>query len=363
VLIHGALYEVWIAATMVWSGFDLRLEDESDRRQTHCEFTATSKRSRKSYSVEAKVCDPGNIGGDRGRDRALRRQLSRALGKQAAHPRIVFIDLNEPRPAEGVDPAEWLKSRARILRRQERALPNAPAAFVFLTNYPYRYHLDSTDVPRQGVLEGFKVPKLKFDAPFTSLRELGDFREEHADLDRLQAALGAMQIPATLDGQPPSRVFGRDAARVLIGEKYELPTEGGRTAVGELTQGIVNEHAKEIIGVFVLEDGTNIICKMPISDDELAAYRESPETFFGIEQPVTKGLKEPIELYEWLLNCCRDMSKETLLESLAGHPDIGRLRDLPRGELAKIYAESCVLLTVAQGNAAKTSGQSPRGGA
>jgi len=351
VLIYGALYEVYVAATMIWSGFTLRLEDESDGSTTHCEFTATSKRSGKGYSVEAKVCDPGNLGNDGRSDRALRRQLARALRKKANYSRIVFIDLNAHHPPAGADPGEWLKSRARALRRQENSLPDAPPAAVFLTSFPYRYHLDDSDVPRMGIVEGFKMAKLKFDTPFTSLRELGDFRQDNADIDRLQETFGKMQIPSTLDGELPSRAFGKGEARVLIGERFELPAQDGRTVIGELAQGIVDEHGKRIVGVFEVDGIANVICSMPISDEELAAYRESPETFFGVKQEVTKVVKEPIELYEFMLASYRNTPKEKVLEWMAGHPEIERLRALPQSELAKIYCEGCALSVMQPRNA------------
>jgi hypothetical protein len=67
VQIFGALYEVIIAAAMIRAGFALELENESDGSQTHCEFTATSKANGKRFSVEVKVCDPGNVGGEKNR--------------------------------------------------------------------------------------------------------------------------------------------------------------------------------------------------------------------------------------------------------------------------------------------------------
>jgi len=347
VLIYGALYEVYVAATMIWCGFTLRLEDEGDGSTTHCEFTATSKRTSKSYSVEAKVCGPGNQVDDGRSDRAVRRQLARALRKKANHPRIVFIDLNTYLPPKGADPAEWLKSRAKALRRQERSLRNAPPAVVFLSSFPYRFQLDGTDIQRIGIVEGFKISKLKFDTPFTSLRELGDFREENADIDRLQDAFGKIRIPSTLDGELPSRAFGKGKERVLIGEKFEIPMEDGRIVVGELVQGSVDEHNKKILGIFQVDGVANVICSMPISEDELAAYRESPETFFGVKQDITKIAKEPIELYEFMLASYRNTPKEKLLEWMAGHPGIAHLRELPQNELAKIYCEGCVLSSMA----------------
>jgi hypothetical protein len=340
---YGALYEVFVAATMVYCGFELRLENEGDGNTTHCEFTATSKASGKSYSVEAKVCDPGNLGADRNGDRALRRQLARALRKKASHPRLVFIDLNVTGPDAGADAAEWLMSRARVLRRQERALPHAPPAVVFLTAYPYRYLLESVNVPRLCITEGFKIPHLKFDAVFTSLRAYGDFREEYGAVNRIMNTFCKMQIPVTLDGQPPARAFGSGNRRVLIGERYELPGQDGRILVGELTHGIVMEQEKRVMGVFNVEGLDYVTGSMPITDEELAAYRESPETFFGVKQEQSKRANEPIEFYEWALACYRLTPKERLLEFLAGHPDVERLKDLPQLELAKIYSEAVTL--------------------
>ncbi len=351
VQIYGALYEVYVAASMVWAGFVLRLEDEADGSTTHCEFTATSKRTGKSYSVEAKVCDPGNLGNHNRSDHAVRRQLARALKKQANHPRIIFIDLNAYRPPVGADATEWLQDRARALRRQERVLPEAPPAAVFLTSFPYRYHLESTDVPRMGFVEGFKMPKVKFDTPFT-LRGLGDAREENTDIDQLQQALGTMNVPVTLDGELRSRAFGKGNARVLVGEKFELPTQDGRTVVGELVQGIVSEQEKKIVGVFEVDGVADVICTMPISDDELAAYRESPETFFGVKQHVTKQLNQPIEVYQWLLDTHSKTPREKLLEFFVGHPDFERLKDVPQLELAKIYCEAMALSMLPQMRAA-----------
>jgi hypothetical protein len=116
--VYAALYEVWVTATMIWAGFDLELEDEGDGRKTHCEFTATSRETRRRYSVEVKVFRPGGRAGD-GRDR-VNRQLSRALGKQADHERIIFIDLNEANPPIGEAGAEWLKRRAWTTRDKRK---------------------------------------------------------------------------------------------------------------------------------------------------------------------------------------------------------------------------------------------------
>lgn len=84
---QGARYETYVAGTMIRAGFDIEFENEDDRQSTHVEFTATCKKSGRSFSVEAKR---RNVKGNTGRFR-LGRLLQSALRKEAKHPRVVFI--------------------------------------------------------------------------------------------------------------------------------------------------------------------------------------------------------------------------------------------------------------------------------
>ena len=130
---HGAYYETLVAAWFILAGFDLTLEDESDPTNSHCEFTARSTNSGKTYSVEAKSRGPNKDHLDVGN------QLVKALRKAAAHPRIVMIDVNVPH-----DPARtaevWVQELARGLKGREPTLTingeSAPSAFVVVTNHP-----------------------------------------------------------------------------------------------------------------------------------------------------------------------------------------------------------------------------------
>jgi hypothetical protein len=124
-------------------------------------------------------------------------------------------------------------------------------------------------------IEGFKIPRLRSDAPFTSLRELSDFNAEHADPTRFAQTLIEMQIPSTLDGELPSRAFDpHREARILIGERYLVPDADGREVPGELVSAAVTESDMSMAAVMRLNDGTHLIVRMPITQDELNAYRE-----------------------------------------------------------------------------------------
>jgi hypothetical protein len=345
VQIFGALHEVIIAAAMIRAGFDLELENEGDGSQTHCEFTATSKTTGKRFSVEVKVCDPGRTETKDGRPRTFR-QLCRALSKTANHPRIVCIDLNRPMQSRATpqEVEQLLKAEIKRARQQENTLKlnglPAPSAYVVLSIFPFRFDLEGTHHPRGALLEGFKIPRLASDAPFTSLRELSEFNVEHADPSRFAQTLVEMQIPSTLDGELPSRAFGaRDPdAPILIGARYLVKDGEGRDVAGELVSGIVDQNQMCVVAVMRLDDANHIITRIPVSEGELNIYRDSPETFLGAYEPSNKA-ETPVELYERILSVYSQTPRERLLGFLSGHPNIEAFRRLPQMELAKLYAE------------------------
>jgi hypothetical protein len=159
-----------------------------------------------------------------------------------------------------------------------------------------------------------------------------------ADWD--EPELVQMQIPSTLDGELPSRAFGeRDReAPIQIGARYIVKDREGRDVTGELLSGVVHENQMSVVGVLRLDDGNHIMTKMPITEGELNAYRDSPETFFGAYEPSTKA-ETPVEVYERMLSVYGQTPRERLLEFLSGHPNFEAFCQLSELELAKIYAE------------------------
>jgi hypothetical protein len=344
VQIFGALHEIIIAAAMIRAGFELELENEADGSETHCEFTATSKFTGKKFSVEVKVCNPGTSGENDGRPRTFR-QLSHALSKAAKYPRIVCIDLNRPASGNGGPQVaeQLIKREMRRIRQNENNLKingnPSPPAYVVLSNFPFRYDLQGSGYVRAALLAGLKIPGLNEEAvAFTSPRALSEFRAGHVDPFRFVRTLVTMQIPGTLDGELPAKVFGDTASRLLVGERYLVKDAGGRDVAGELVQALVREAEKNIVGLFRLEDGSTVICQIPIAEVELKVYRESPETFFGVYEPKVQP-KDPGEWYEWFLSAYQTTPREGLLRLLADQADIETLRDYPQLELAQLYAD------------------------
>lgn len=344
VQIFGAMQEVLVASALIRAGFELKLEDETDGSRTHVEFIATSKETGKSFSVEIKVCDPGRLSGQQSSSRTVR-QLSRALSKQADHPRLVWIDLNRP-PLPDENPervGEMLKGEVKRIQTQAPHLKingtSAPPTYIMLSNWPFKHQLGKGTVQRAGLLTGIGIDKMGEDVPFYSLRELAEFRAEHQDMFRMGKEFAYMTIPHTLDGSLPAKAFGKPGQQpILIGERYLVPTQDGTEAPGELLSAQVNEQAKNVMATVRLDEGATILCTMPLSDEELALYRDSPETFFGKYEP-RNNVKHPVELYEWILKVYKCTPREKLEEWMKGHIDPAILAKMPREELLKRYAE------------------------
>ncbi|MBI4219895.1 MAG: hypothetical protein HY682_07125 [Chloroflexi bacterium] len=169
---QGARYETYVAAAFVRAGFDVVLEDESDRSTTHCEFVATHRATGTRYSVEAKsrhrpgfLGQPGAAPEVKGIEADISSLLVQALRKRAEHERVVFIDVNVPPQKGSLFESDWFRKAASQVRRLETTLRGAdmlPPAFVFLTNSPYHYVPPDVDEPGKAVVfTAIHMPEFK----------------------------------------------------------------------------------------------------------------------------------------------------------------------------------------------------------
>jgi hypothetical protein len=342
---QGARYETYVAGTLIRAGFDIEFEDEDDRRSTHVEFTAICRKSGQKYSVEAKR---RNVTNDTGRFR-LGRQLQNALRKKANHPRIVFIGADFidllGTTNDGMMP-QLLKKALLDLRGFEGRSQNGkllPPAYLFVTCRPHDRDLDGTNVRSAVMAEGFQIPDFKMDRAFSSPRVAHQSRKAHADMHQLLDSIQIhSEIPTTFDGTAPELAFSKQEPRLIVGETYLVRDSNGFERPGKLTTATVVVEQSMAYVVHLLASGESIIGTVPLSPEELAAYRRHPETFFGVELPISKRSETPMELFDFFLEGYRDTPKERLLELMANHRDIGELMTLSKQDLNEIYAERCV---------------------
>lgn len=247
---RGAHYETYVAATFMRAGFTVEFEDEQDRRSTHCEFVATHKSGR-AYSVEAKR-----------RHRDVERPLSKlrigthlfaALEKRAAHPRVVFIDMNMATPMDEDQVKALIFGGAaqvsKFERTQRKANPFDPA-YVFLTNQPIPADLDAPPPPAAAVASSYRIPDFAFHAPFKSLLDMHRARIRHRDMHDLFESMGRYtSVPATFDGENPELAFREDQpAPLVVGKTYEVPLGNGTVGPGLLVEATMMEAEKKGVG-------------------------------------------------------------------------------------------------------------------
>lgn len=337
----GARHEVFVAAAFVRAGFTIEFEDEGDTTTSHVEFTATHQKSNRKYSVEAKHC-AGH--------KRIGRRLSGALRKAANHPRVVFIDLNEPDDGSSREQMPgFVKQALKGARHFEldRDGRSLPPAYVFMTNHPATHHLDGTAFRSSVLIEGFHIPDFKCDAKFLSLRAAIVARDAHIEMERLGRSIqDHSDVPATFDGEAPELAYQQEEPRLRIGSRYLVPDSSGLLVPGLLESAVVLETERVAFGSYALDDGRRVMVKAPLTDAEMAAHRRHPDTFFGVIQEVGKQAKDPIDLYDFCLATYSKSTKDKLLEFLAGAPDIDRLRSLDQPALAREYAERFAYATM-----------------
>jgi hypothetical protein len=227
----------------------------------------------------------------------------------------------------------------------------APAAYVFVTNHSFAYDLSGTSYERAGFAHGFKIADFKIKTMHTTIREAVDTREKHKEIDRVASSMKKYAtIPSTFDGEIPLFAFNEVARshRLLIGNSYLVSIEDGTKEIGILESASVTPSEKLVYGAYALRNGQRIICTTPISDEELEAYREHPDTFFGIPCQVTKKAETPIELYDFFYEAYKKTPKEKLLEFMKNWNDFEAMKTLPQGELSKIYCERAVYGAMAE---------------
>jgi len=329
---HGARYEVYVAASLVRAGFNLAFENEADGNTTHCEFTATYKKTGRRFSVEAKRDEGGRPG----------RQLFRALKKAANHKRMVFIDLNTPDHEGDAMPPRFLQHAFDVFRRYEVSDPQAqrlPPAYVLLTNTPWEHTLDTTDARCSILADGFHMPDFKMDKRFGSLREAIDARQAHIEIHDLLKSLKEHQtIPSTFDGENPSLAFGDVESGLTVGNRYRIHDETGAEIEGVLTSAVVVEEEGSALCSVQTDDDRTYIRKVPLTKAELEAWKRHPETFFGRLEKKFE-VKDALGAYDFCMASYTQTPRDKLLKFLAGAADIKHFATLDQPALASIYCE------------------------
>lgn len=347
---QSAYHEMMVANILIRAGFELELEDETDRTSKHCEFSATSIRTGKKYSVEAKMRSESGVlgktdidGARPGRDPTARmiRHVNAALAKPADGERLIFVDVN----TVPVDPKDFAKGEAALprwvtaaeikLENLERRINGVVQAYVIVTNMSFHRSLDDTFLGHIATRFGLGIPD--FAKPVNCRpKEAWKIKQKHIDMEYIKESINTYpKIPNHFEGDlPPIEEGGRE--RIRIGGKYEFVDA---SVAGVVTSAIVSDTEKQIYVSVRTEDGKGVILAEPMSDHELQVYREFSDTYFGVVQEAPRNITDPFEFYERIVEIHRSYPRENILRLAKDAPDIARLSKLDDLDLVLEYCE------------------------
>ena len=343
---QGAYYELLVAGFLIKAGFKLTLEDETDGQNKHCEFAAISSTTGKRYWVEAKMRSVtgllGKTTADGGADdKPLARlipHLNDALAKPAADDRLIFIDVNTSTKMIGATP-DWAEPAMRRLEQFEKKENKTDAkAMIFVTNEAYHREQDKPPAA-SGVAFGLGLPD--FQRPGV-VRVTDAYRARKKYVDAYEIAQSFqryLNFPTTFDGSLPSEAFGGTQGHLKIGEQYFFP-DGDKGIAGTVTTVNVDENKKELL-VAVSDDTQTVLLKYPMTDDELAEWREFGDAIFGKEPRRTKAhCENEYDLFEFFMDANKGLPRDELLKrcTMVGQ-DIEKLND---EDLLMLYCEALV---------------------
>lgn len=371
----GALYETYVAAAFIKAGFKIEFENESGP-STHCEFVASDPETGQRFSVEAKTREASvqaqqadNLHSGTGLHLGVGMKVGQALNKKADGDRVIFVELSLPVAiTDETGPAIVDAATSELDRCKEFREKNGieiPPAYIFVTNYA-AHHLPSRyDHGQFATVLGFNIQDFGSNSTIKTFKENVYAEEKHKSIYKVFNSIKThYEIPATFDGELPAFAFGQapEHERLIIGEQYPIHDTNGKEAIGVLTSAIMVEREKEIVAAFSLSDGRSVLCKIPVTDPILSAYRASPETFFGEVRAVSRQAKTPLELFDFFYETYKETSKEKLIEFMAAAADIEHLKLLTQKDLAIEYCTRMVgtLSSSKRGAPPKESAPAPK---
>ena len=93
------------------------------------------------------------------------------------------------------------------------------------------------------------------------------------------------------------------------------------------------------------QHGRSCLLREPINDQQIIDYKAHPESYFGKLQYVGKGVNTPYELFEFLMDSHKGLSRVALLDRLAGHIRNDLLAAMSEDDLLATYCEELVAVS------------------
>jgi hypothetical protein len=97
-----------------------------------------------------------------------------------------------------------------------------------------------------------------------------------------------------------------------------------------------------VIAVWEAGGRKSVLLNSPMSDEEIAEYKEYGPAYFGEVRGGSKKLKTAFELFEWFMETQKDMPRVKILAWFAKSPGLGQLEKMSDEELRIAYCEALV---------------------
>lgn len=337
---QGVLYETYVASAFIKAGFKIEFENEKDSTTTHGEFFAVHPNGKK-YLVEAKAKQPdSNI-------ENFTHSLKKALTKVTQLERIILIELNLPK-IDDITSENILKKMHECQSTLTINGSPSPKAYVFFTNHPAQFNLETTPQSFAFFFDGFKIQD--FPAYFEHLggNKYVEAKKRDAPLyDLIDSLITHNEIPSTIDGELPEFAYNlpkNSPTRLIIGNHILVDTSlGEKEAIIE--DGFILESKNLAVCTLKLLDNSRIIYNFPLTDIEMNAYKRSPDTFFGVHKEVSrKQAKTPSDFFDFLFHCYHKTPKNKLIEFLTPLFCNHDLESKSQEELAILYCEKMTII-------------------
>jgi len=321
------------------------MEEEGDSTRAHCEFVATHRETGRTFSVEAKaVTSESKRAGITSAPPRIREKIYKALAKDLAHERIICVELNRAQTFSAENVPDWVPLVDADVVDAEKTLTisnaTAPPAYILVTNRTHLHNLDAPAEPEVMFACGFKIDDFAPRVPLPLLT-LVEARERHIELHWLMQAMEKhAQIPSTFDDKTPEEAFhaAELTSRPRIGEVHPFHDGRGNVVTGVVVDAIVDIRQRKAIYAFNLASGESVIVQQELGAGDIAAYTDSPDTYFGVVRPIRKAITKALDTFDFVYESCRNTPRERLLQLMFTWPDPAAREKLSQEELARRYS-------------------------
>jgi SEC-C motif len=319
-----SFYETLVGAALAAAGFEIANAETKATSQSTPEFRARSKRSGKTYEVEAKRKERWTSPTDDVNAESFRRELEQyvrgriynASRKNLRNP-IFWIELSMPRPMSEADWRAIAEQTKSIVSDAEKmtidGAPIAPA-FVILTSHTYLANEDAAGDAAYAFIEPLGIPDYPFDRTM-EIEALLEGYDKYRDIFWMMDAWKvARTIPITFDGSPPELLSpdGQPQKILQIGDVIVVPDEHGNEVTVQVEE-IISAGDKATLAVRDPVSSKRSLLHYTLTEGEAKAAALYTDAIFG-KPKASHELRgdDPFDLYNWLLGAYAETTPDQL---------------------------------------------------